>query len=279
MRHRACRMRQMGNAVGVAMAAVGPVHAGSGESGAGLGIPSIRVPERVHGDCHLLLWQHRGSTDLHLNGVAHSLAAGHVCWVPAGVRHRLSVGPESVVLPVFVRLGLPVGHLRAGAMWPVDDDFATLLLAMVQHQFSPVLNAGADLEVQLVDRITGWRQPGRPPLPRSREALEVAALLLADPADPRPLRDLVAGVFVSQRTVERQFLAETGLTLQRWRSHHRLAEALNRLCAGCPLALAAQRAGYQDVTAFRRAFKARYGVPPSRFDEVADRFEQVTAAS
>ncbi|RRD03569.1 helix-turn-helix domain-containing protein [Arachnia propionica] len=53
-------------------------------------------------------------------------------------------------------------------------------------------------------------------------------------------------------------------TLQQWRTRNRLVQALGMLRAGVLIDVAAHRVGYHDPSAFRRAFKAHFGVAPSR---------------
>ena len=68
----------------------------------------------------------------------------------------------------------------------------------------------------------------------------------------------------SLRTLERCFLAETGLGLAQWRTRLRLAVALERLGAGTSVTEAAHAVGYDSVAAFSRAFRQAHGFAPSR---------------
>jgi AraC-like DNA-binding protein len=67
------------------------------------------------------------------------------------------------------------------------------------------------------------------------------------------------------RTLERQFLAETGLTPGRWRRQHALLGALERLAVGTPIKQVAAAAGYATPSAFTAAFRAFFGTTPARY--------------
>lgn len=229
---------------------------------AALRLPAVGVDSRVHFDAHLLLWQVDGSTRVVLDDVEHVLGAERVIVIPAGVRHALSVRAGSVVIPLLLRLALPIGRLGPGAVREVDDTLAQLLLALVQHE-SDLLRTDTDVQSLVVDHLLHRRRDdGAPPLPRSAEALVVAGHLLDRPHDDRSLTALAASAFVSPRTIERQFRAETGMTPNQWRLHNRLARAAELLRTGVPVRVVAAQVGYRDADAFRRAFKAKFGVTP-----------------
>ncbi|TDV44295.1 helix-turn-helix domain-containing protein [Actinophytocola oryzae] len=103
-----------------------------------------------------------------------------------------------------------------------------------------------------------------------------AALLLPTPVDPRAVAasELVTDldvaalcrrVGVGRRTLERLFLAETGMSVGQWRRRRRMLDAVAHLAGGLPVADIAQRVGYTTPSAFSAAFRAELGVPPSRW--------------
>lgn len=227
--------------------------------------PSHRVPERVHVDAHMLLWQHRGTSDVWLDGHRRRVRADQVCLVPAGTRHALHLHAGSTMIPLFLRLGLRIEHLPGGTTVDVDDALRDLLLAVLQHE-SELLRTGEDVQALVADRLGGRPHDALvPPMPTSAEALVVAHALVEDAGSGRTLDELAALAFTSRRTLERQFREETGLSPRCWRTRLRLAHAAEQLRSGLPVPVAAARAGYQDVDAFCRAFKRRYGTTPRRY--------------
>lgn len=102
-------------------------------------------------------------------------------------------------------------------------------------------------------------------MPVSSPPLEIALLLRDDPSEDRSLAELASAHHVSPRTLERAFLAETGLSPQAWRTQRRMEIAASLLARRAAPAFAAHRTGYASVSAFRRAFKRQYGVVPSEY--------------
>ena len=92
-----------------------------------------------------------------------------------------------------------------------------------------------------------------------------AALIAADLPEAASSLSLARAVGLGTRTLERQFLAETGLTPGRWRRQHALLGALERLAAGMPIKQVAAAAGYATPSAFTAAFRAALGTTPGRY--------------
>ena len=76
---------------------------------------------------------------------------------------------------------------------------------------------------------------------------------------------LARAVGLGIRTLERQFLAETGLTPGRWRRQHALLGALEALAAGTPIKQAAALAAYATPSAFTAALRATFRTTPARY--------------
>ena len=68
---------------------------------------------------------------------------------------------------------------------------------------------------------------------------------------------------MSERTLQRRFLAQTGQTLTQWRHHVRMAAALTHLERGEAIPAVAHRAGYASTSSFTRAFAQHHGTIPS----------------
>ena len=102
-------------------------------------------------------------------------------------------------------------------------------------------------------------------MPRDARARRLARALLADPAQPVPLDRLTAGAGASGWTLERLFLAETGMTIGQWRGRLRLVRAVEQLAAGQPVTAVAGALGYATPSAFTAMFRAQLGGPPRRY--------------
>ncbi len=72
-------------------------------------------------------------------------------------------------------------------------------------------------------------------------------------------------VGASARTLERGFLAGTGVPFGRWRSLLRLQSAIPALAAGDPVGAVARRVGYESPSAFVAAFRRETGSTPAAY--------------
>jgi AraC-like DNA-binding protein len=89
--------------------------------------------------------------------------------------------------------------------------------------------------------------------------------VLRDPAARPLLRDWVAEVGASERTVARLFRDQLGTNFQQWRQQAILAHALPLLARGQFISQVAAASGYASDSAFSAMFKLAMGKAPSHF--------------
>jgi AraC-like DNA-binding protein len=103
------------------------------------------------------------------------------------------------------------------------------------------------------------------PMPQDTRALRVAKRLLRTPARRDTLHELAHASGASDRTLERLFINETGMSFSGWRQRLRMLEGMRRLLDGKSVAVVADEVGYESVSAFVVAFKASVGETPGRW--------------
>lgn len=159
--------------------------------------------------------------------------------------HALPAAPRTVTVTGLVRELLlhAVSHSPLDLDTPVDKALLTLLIDQL-HQL-PI-------------------EPLWLPDPTvSGLALSAAELIRNDPAQAIP--DIARTVGVSQRTLERAFLAATRLTLGAWRRRARILASLHYLAAGATVTETSTTVGYSTPSAFVTAFKDQLGSPPNTY--------------
>ena len=93
----------------------------------------------------------------------------------------------------------------------------------------------------------------------------LAQALIDNPSDSRDLMQWARDVGASPRTLNRMFLAETGMPFRDWRLQCRLQYALERLSAGGRVTDIALDLGYSNASAFIAMFRQRLGETPARY--------------
>lgn len=103
------------------------------------------------------------------------------------------------------------------------------------------------------------------PMPRDARLVRIARALLHDPGDRRGLGDWAAWAALSERTLSRRFVAETGYSFTAWRQRARMMRALELLADGTPVTTVAIDLGYDSVSAFIALFKRTFQATPSAY--------------
>ncbi len=210
---------------------------------------------------HQLLYASQGVMSVHTAAGTWAVPRDRAAWIPAGDVPDVVVHGRVEVRALY----LP------DALWDLRKPCRViavppLLRELVLHlaRVCPLdlaVPAHRRLAEVLVDLVTGLPDaPLRLPMPADPRALAVADALLADPA-----RAEVAAPGASRRTIERIFLAETGMTPAAWRRRLRIIEALRLLAEGEPVTTVALAVGYATPSAFTAMFRAEVGTTPSGY--------------
>lgn len=187
-------------------------------------------------------------------------------WVPAGVRHGISISGEVAMRTLYIADGRADPLPRR----PTVLEVSPLLRELIVHILGIGMLAPARPEH---DRVAGLLidlllqaspQDLSLPLPGDSRARRVADHVQNDPG-ARDLHQLARRAGASLRTLQRIFPRETGLTIEAWRQKARLLHAVASLSSGASVTQAALDCGYQSVAAFIAAFSRQFGVTPGRY--------------
>jgi AraC-like DNA-binding protein len=226
----------------------------------------------------VLLWQIKGESQIEVDGVEFLLSAGLAVWIPYRVRHSFTVGPNSSALPMFFpddQIGF-----RVPTIVPIEDHVETACLALISSYYS-LIAPPTDLTAIVWTLIAAQSSvPDGLRLPTSLPALRIARGILLDTGDRRTLAAWSRAVHLSTRSIERAFIAETGLTWRQWRDACRMERAA-QLLAGSTASVAtiAGRVGFSTHSSFTRAFREFHGTSPTTYREIAGQLAPVTIVS
>ncbi|MFI6041458.1 GlxA family transcriptional regulator [Nocardia sp. NPDC051321] len=146
-----------------------------------------------------------------------------------------------------------------------------LALALVEEDYgADAARRIAQLLVVYMQRAGGQSQFSASlsgPVPRSPLIRKVVDLICADPAFPHTVQTLAAHAMVSVRHLTRLFRAELERSPAEYVAFIRFGVARDLLHAGHSVTEAAMTAGYGSSEALRRAFVARLGISPRKYQQ------------
>ena len=217
----------------------------------------------VHDD-HQLAWAAAGVLTVRTQVADWVLPPTRALWIPAGLKHETLAAGTATMRSLYIRPD------RSPAGWaePVPVGVTPMLAELIGYLESDSLDAGqrARAEALLGDLLRPVPMTTiEVRMPDYERAAQVAARLLADPADGRTLAEWGTEVSASARTLARGFLGGTGMTFGQWRRLTRLQAALPRLAAGQAVGTVARHVGYQTASAFVAAFRSETGLTPAAY--------------
>lgn len=194
------------------------------------------------------------------------------CWVPAGVRHEMTMTGPVTMLNTFVSedaaegAGLPdqCGVYGVSPLLRQLIDDAIDLPAMYDVDG----RAGKLMALLVAEIATMPRLSLHAPLPADARLAKICRHLFASPSIAADLDQVATDAGVSRRTFTRLFRAQTGVSFAAWRQQVCMLAAITRLSDGQPVTRVALDLGYASASAFTSAFRRILGETPSRYLEV-----------
>ncbi len=187
-------------------------------------------------------------------------------WILPGVAHQVSSRKAFWLRTLYVEPGaapLPEACCVVGVDRLVDE----LLIAASGFGADYPLGGPEERLIRVIlDRLPQLKvSPLHLPAPRDARLKGLAEALATNPADARTLGELAVAAGMTERTLARLFLKETGQTFGQWRRQLRLLAALERLGAGESVSNVALAVGYADVSSFTAVFTSALGETPARY--------------
>jgi AraC-like DNA-binding protein len=188
-------------------------------------------------------------------------------WVPGGTPHEILMRGTVAMRTLYLAPAGEDPRLATCRAIEVAPLLRELILHIVRIGMLDADDPGhARMEGLLIDLLAaGETAPLELPLPVDPRARAFAERLLAESGAEAPFAELARGAGASLRTLQRLFLAETGLSLDAWRGRARMQQAVVSLSSGSPVTEAALECGYQSASAFIAAFKRTFGSTPGRY--------------
>jgi len=103
------------------------------------------------------------------------------------------------------------------------------------------------------------------PVPADQRLRKVAEAWTAEPADRTKLGGWASRIGMSERSLSRLVLEQTGMSFIRWRQQFQIMLALERLTRGVSVQTIAFDLGYETPSAFIAMFRKILGASPNRY--------------
>lgn len=213
-----------------------------------------------------LAWMASGSMEVSVGSDRWHLRRDHAAWIPTAVLHEMRFAEPGELVSAYVdqrHRPSPDGWAQARVI-AFDPLGGALLRHLSAHGRSePRRQAAYALLSDLVAEAPVSREVIA--LPQDPRARAIAVALLAAPDDDRDLVAWAGSEGVSAKTIARAFVADTGWTFREWRVRARLHVAVGFLQQGESVHAVAPSVGYDSVSSFISAFRARFGVTPAAY--------------
>ncbi len=223
------------------------------------------VPQHQHRQGQLILALHGAVTCTAANGLW-IVPPDCGVWIPGGVPHSNQVTSNARLSYLFVEPGaaaLPQECCTLSVSPMLRE--MILRLADVPGGYAPDDHVGRLVRV-LLDELALMPKEGLElPVSSHPKIAMIAAALTAEPGDRRTLAEWADHVAMSERSLKRLMVQETGLTFGRWRRQLHLVIALRELAGGATVQRVSSDLGYESVTAFIVMFKKALGTTPTRY--------------
>ena len=217
-------------------------------------------------DWHQLTFAVRGHLEVITDDARRIVPADRAVWVPAGIDHV-----EVMRAPISMRsLYFAPGASQLAATGLRTIVVTPLLRELIVHVTRlGALDRRAPEQARLVGVLLDLLARAEDvPLelrtPRDARAQRFAELVTRDPGATSSVAALARRAGASVRTLERCFVADTGLAVGEWRRRVRLFHALRLLEAGSSVTDVALEVGYASPSAFCAAFARQFGHSPTR---------------
>jgi AraC-like DNA-binding protein len=187
-------------------------------------------------------------------------------WVPGGIPHSNHASDFAKLYVIFIApevADMPT-DCRSFTITPLIRELIRSLARL--SPFYPKEGPTSRLAIVLLDQLTQLASDDVfLPISDNHRLQQIASSLLNNPADRSTIAEWGRRHAMSERTLARLVLSETGMTFGRWRERLHIIIALQRLSAGASVHAVSLELGYEGPNSFITMFKKTMGQSPGKF--------------
>ncbi|AGN83856.1 MULTISPECIES: helix-turn-helix domain-containing protein [Enterobacteriaceae] len=214
------------------------------------------------------LYAREGSMRVEIEGKTLVVPVLYGVWIPARVPHRLLAGSDVLLESLYVEADFATIPFSGSKVVVVSDFVREYIHYATQNVPEKYDDAGDDAQlvqvlISLLRRLpdaglsVSW--PVSPLLTR------VCSQIQKTPGDAHSIEQWASCSGMSVRTFSRRFKKETGVAFSEWKKRVRLLESVVMLKNKRSVTQVALELGYSSPASFTFAFRAMFGVPPTRY--------------
>lgn len=212
-------------------------------------LPNIALAYRHRHPWGQLSYAAQGVLEVHTDGARFVSPPQRAIWIPPGIRHRVTCSADTRIRSLYIEHAFPEWELTRCRVITIDPLLRELISTFSQLpvEYEPDSTASRLVEVLLDQLAMAPEQALSLPLPSDPRLKTLCRRLQAHPEDSSGLAHWSQVYGISEKTLSRLFLRETGLTFRSWRQRMRLLNALPALELGERVTDVALACGYESL--------------------------------
>jgi AraC-like DNA-binding protein len=230
------------------------------------------VDKGVHFDAH----RHRRAQLFHIVSGALTLETERgtfvvpperAVWIPSDVAHAVTYLQKSSLRYLFFRPETVQRLPGEASVVRLSPLLRELIQAFMEYSRAESVGGPARrIADVIIDQLeTVPVLPLHLPMPSSARIRRAVREFADNPGQVADLGAIAGRAALSERSFERHFQSETGLSFRAWRQQARLMKAVEWLSLGVPVGEISDRLGYEQPSAFVAGFRKAFGVTPSKY--------------
>jgi len=229
-------------------------------------VGKVEIASHRHRKGQFLLVQ-RGALSCEVEGGLWIVPPRSALWIPGGTFHAIKAAGVLEGYNAFVDPDLDACLPDACCAISVRPLLRELLLRSAElPAHYPEGGAASRLVTVLLDEIASARvEDLHLPMPSDRRLRRIVDLMIDSPSDRGTMAVWARRARMSERSLARLMIHETGMSFSRWRRQLGVMLAVKWLASGASIQAVAHDLGYESIPSFVTMFRKATGVSPGRY--------------
>lgn len=226
----------------------------------------IELPPHRHRKGQIMFVE-RGALSCEVEGGLWIVPPKSAIWIPSGALHAIRISGALEGYDAFID---PTHAIRLPPICCAVSVTPLLRELLARVARLPLLYDEAEetdrLIAVMVDELAAAPiEDLHLPMPADPRLRRIADQIMVTPADPGGVDDWARRAGLSERTLGRLIVRETGMTFSRWRRQLSVMLAVKWLAGGASIECVAADLGYESAPSFMAMFRKTLGAPPGRY--------------